>query len=120
MAASQTEGHRGSGSGDYPSPGWDGFHSGEANRNTIDELLHHAAVKNHGSGISSPELADFVDLMCILAQERIVGVGADQYDTGRGQKFEQLSEEQLRRELIEELIDVINYAAMLAVKVAAR
>lgn len=120
MATSQVEGHRSDGGGDYPPPGWDGFHSSEASRYSIDDLLHHAAVRNHGSGITSPELADFVDVMSILAMDRITGVGADQYDSGAGQKFEQLPEEQLRRELIEELLDVMNYAAMLAVKVAAR
>lgn len=120
MATSQAEGHRSDGSGDYPPPGWDGFHSGEADRNSIDELLHHAAVRNHGSGISSPELADFVDLACMLAVDRVLGVGAEQYDDGKGQRFERLTEDELKRELIEELLDVVVYACMIGIKVAAR
>ena len=75
------------------------------------------AVKHHGSGVTSAELAGFIDLMSMFAADRVEGVGNDQYSSSSGQRFEAMSEEELRHELVEELLDVINYVCMIAIKV---
>jgi len=82
----------------------------------LSELL---AVKHHGNGISSAELAEFHQALANAGKERFVGVGSQQYESLKGQKFETMSSKQLTDELIEELIDVQNYVTMLAIKVIA-
>ena len=47
-------------------------------------------------------------------------VGDDQYANGGRQKYEAMSEAELRHELIEELLDVIAYACMIGIKVVDR
>lgn len=68
--------------------------------------------------MTSSELAEHVMLLCEKAQERVLGVGADQYDDGiAGQRFESYTVDELLKEMQDELIDVINYAAMLSIMV---
>lgn len=85
----------------------------------ISDLLDLPAVKNHGSGISSAELAEFHQALADCGKERFLGVGSKQYETLRGQKFEGMDQDELQREMLEELIDVQNYVTMLAIKVIA-
>lgn len=120
MGDPEIKGSRSTGGDDYSSSRRDDIHQSEEDSSSIDELLSHEAVLRHGIGITSEQLADFVDVMCMLASERVLGVGAEQYDEGGRQKFEDMSEPELRQELIEELLDVVVYASMLALKVAAR
>jgi len=46
----------------------------------------------------------------------VLGIGAAQYDDGKGQKFEQFSFNDVVLELIDEIADAHNYLTMLAVK----
>lgn len=80
------------------------------------ELLDHPAVIKHGQGVSSLELQDFVDQMAEIAQARILTVGHEQYGQGKVQKFETMSGRELGEGLIEEIADVYNYIAMMAIK----
>lgn len=50
------------------------------------------------------------------AARRLLGVGADQYDEGDGQKFERMSVGELVDGLREELADIINYATMIDIQ----
>jgi hypothetical protein len=58
------------------------------------------------------------------AAERLLGVGADQYDDGDHQKFEAMTIDELVGGLREELADIVNYATMIDIQlqrwVAAR
>ena len=79
-------------------------------------------MRKHGEwpGAESSDLADFIELMSAFAADRVLTVGDDQYSNGGRQKYEAMSEAELRHELIEELLDVINYACMIAIKVIDR
>lgn len=46
------------------------------------------------------------------ARDRMLGVGADQYDEGAIQKFERMTPAELLDGAREEMLDLINYAAM--------
>jgi len=50
------------------------------------------------------------------ARTRITGVGAEQYDNGHSQKFEEMSVSELVTETLDELADVVNYCTFLAVQ----
>ena len=67
--------------------------------------------------MSSWDLADWQGEFSQYASGRILGIGAHQYDGAGSQKFEGLTVEELCDELVDELADVVNYAAMLAAKV---
>ena len=88
----------------------------------LEDLRDTPAVRKHGNwpGAESSELADFIDLMSSHAAERVMTVGDDNYANGGRQKYEAMSEAELRHELVEELLDVINYACMIAIKVIDR
>ena len=84
-------------------------------------LSEHVAVRNHGRGVGSENLANFVEAFADQAKARILGTGNLQYnldETGL-QRFEELSGEQLADELLDELLDVVNYCSMIAIKVLA-
>lgn len=88
----------------------------------LEDLRDTPAVRKHGDwpGASSEELADFIDLMSSHAADRVMTVGNEQYSNGGRQKYEAMSEAELRHELVEELLDVIAYASMIAIKVIDR
>ena len=88
----------------------------------LEDLRDTPAVRKHGDwpGAESSELADFIDLMSSYAAERVMTVGDEQYANGGRQKYEAMSEAELRHELIEELLDVIAYACMIGIKVVDR
>lgn len=81
--------------------------------------MNHPAVLKHGKGLSSADLASFVEAMSSLSQSRIKGIGADQYEDGGSQQFEGMSEQELIEYFLEEMADGINYLAMLSIKVLA-
>jgi hypothetical protein len=84
-------------------------------------LTDHLAVTNHGKGITSDTLGNFVECFADYTRGRIESTGRLQYelqDTG-GQRFEQLSASELCDELLDELADSIAYSSMIAVKVLA-
>ena len=79
-------------------------------------LAGHPAVVLHGTGISSTDLASFAEAFADYSRSRVLGIGAAQYDDGKGQKFEQFSFNDVVLELIDEIADAHNYLTMLAVK----
>ena len=90
---------------------------GDADR--IGPLLNHPAVKQHGTGINSVLLGDFIMGLARLSASRVVQEGDAEYNQGERQAFEDKTTDQLRREILEELADVVSYAAFLAIKVGA-
>lgn len=84
-------------------------------------LSDHVAVTNHGSGVGSGNLANFVACFADYSASRVLSTGRLQYELGGTgeQRFETLDAKELCDELVDELADVMNYAAMLAVKVLA-
>lgn len=89
---------------------------------TPSELLgDHVAVKNHGAGVGSLNLANFTECWANYGASRILNTGRLQYELGGTgeQRFETLSSRELCDELLDELSDAGNYIAMLAIKVLA-
>ena len=69
--------------------------------------------------MTSEQLADAVDVAIGACRERVLGVGADQYDDGSGvQKFETLPATELAAWLLEEADDLIVYSVMLRIRAA--
>ena len=85
----------------------------------IGPLLSHPAVKQHGTGINSALLGDYIMGLARLSASRVVHEGDVEYNQGERQAFEDKTTDQLRREILEELADVVSYAAFLAIKVGA-
>lgn len=79
-------------------------------------LAGHPAVVLHGTGISSTDLASFAEAFAYYSRSRVLGIGAAQYDDGKGQAFEGYSFNDVVLELIDEIADAHNYLTMLAVK----
>lgn len=85
----------------------------------VSDLKDLPAVRKHGRGVSSAELAEFHQALADLGKERFVAVGSKQYETLAGQKFEGMSRGRLVSELVDEILDVQNYCTMLAIKAIA-
>lgn len=62
--------------------------------------------------MKSTELAEEVKKIVVEAQNRITGVGAEQYARNDMQKFETMTMRELLIYMEEELLDQINYAVM--------
>lgn len=75
------------------------------------------AVLMHGDGTTTEVLDEFVGLWADYCRGRIRGNGAEQYADINGQAYERMTIDRLINELVDELADVSNYAAMLAVKI---
>lgn len=58
------------------------------------------------------ELSERIGQIVAEAQSRITGIGAQQYHTNDGQKFERMTMQALLEYSREEMLDLINYAAM--------
>jgi hypothetical protein len=68
--------------------------------------------------VTSEEHADAVAGIVEALRGRIVGVGAEQYDDGSGvQRFERRDVEQIRRDAVEEIDDLIVYACQLRLRI---
>lgn len=85
----------------------------------MDDLYAHPAVRKHGQGMTSEDLASFVEVLGSLAQSRVKGIGHEQYSMPDRQKFEDLSPEALAEYALEEYADAVSYAAMGAIKMLA-
>lgn len=85
----------------------------------ITTLRTSPAVRNHGEGVSSGELADFTELLAAFGAGRIEGTGAEQYAKGARQLFEGMTITELAEGFIEEVSDAQNYLAMMSIKVLA-
>jgi hypothetical protein len=69
--------------------------------------------------MTSEQLAAEVEEIIQSSRERILGIGAEQYDDGTGvQKFERLSLSELAAWLLEEADDLIVYSTMLRIRAA--
>ncbi|MFD9368562.1 hypothetical protein ACFWA6_12750 [Streptomyces sp. NPDC060020] len=68
--------------------------------------------------MTSEELADSVSDFIGECRSRILGIGAEQYDEGDGQKFEKMPLAGLIRYAREEAQDLAVYAAMLDIRLA--
>lgn len=70
--------------------------------------------------MTSEEFADSVDVIVRSLRTRILGVGAEQYDDGSGvQRFEGRALDCILIDAIEEIDDLIVYAAQLRLRVMA-
>lgn len=66
--------------------------------------------------MTSEEMADAVTEQIISIRSRILGTGDSQYSIGDKQKIEFKSDQQLIKEAIEELDDLLVYAAVLRMR----
>ena len=80
-------------------------------------LAAHPAVMLHGAGVTTEDLASYHEAFADYCRSRVKGVGAAQYDDGKGQKFEQLTFNDVLGELVDEIADAQNYLTMLSIKV---
>lgn len=67
-------------------------------------------------GMSSEDLANYVDQFIREAQARVRGVGDEQYSQGTHQKFEAMHPDELFEWAQEEVQDIAVYAAMLDIR----
>jgi hypothetical protein len=67
-------------------------------------------------GMTSQELADFQEVFTRWSRRRILTDGLKQYDRGDRQAFEDLDFPTLIVYAQEELADIVNYCAMLSIK----
>ena len=67
-------------------------------------------------GMTSKQLADFQELFTHWSRQRILTDGLQQYDRGDRQAFEDLDFPTLITYAQEELADIVNYCAMLSIK----
>jgi len=65
--------------------------------------------------MTAKELAQYQKAFTRHARSRLLGIGAEQYSEVKGQRFETYSINRLISEAQDELADVVNYAAMLAI-----
>ena len=82
-------------------------------------LARHPAVRQHGQGVPTTELAQFIQLLTDAAKDRVAGVGDEQYGGEVLQKFERASIDDYVGELLEEVYDIQAYLAIIALKVIA-
>lgn len=84
-------------------------------------LSEHPAVRDHGSGVYSSDLADFTRALAEAAASRMEGIGDAQYgqDEYGLQKFETRDIDQYVNELLEELADVMSYLSIITIKILA-
>lgn len=66
--------------------------------------------------MNSAQLADEVETLVRNCRERVMGVGDEQYSEGDTQKFERLPLTSVVDYALEEVEDIVNYAAMLHIR----
>jgi len=86
----------------------------------VHQLLNHPAVLNHGKGINSVLLGDFIMGLARLSASRVVHEGDREYNLGGRQAFEDKSDDEIKQEIVEELADVVSYCAFLCMKLGAK
>jgi len=85
----------------------------------MDNLFEHPAVVLHGSGTSAPVLADFCEQLAEFAGDRVVSLGATQYDDEELSGVERKSLEDLKVDALEEIADAMFYLSAMAAKILA-
>lgn len=101
---------RGPGSESY----WLGYSDGHTDREDTSDYWEPPSFPSRG--MTAKQLADFQRDFTQYARGRILGVGAEQYSDGVGQKFEGYSVNRLISEMQDEMADVVNYAAMISIQ----
>ena len=86
----------------------------------VRQLLNHPAVLNHGQGINSVLLGDFIMGLARLSASRVVNEGDREYNLGDRQSFEDKTSDEIKQEIVEELADVVSYCAFLCMKLGAK
>lgn len=86
----------------------------------VYQLLNHPAVLNHGQGINSVLLGDFIMGLARLSASRVVNEGDREYNLGDRQSFEDKTSDEIKQEIVEELADVVSYCAFLCMKLGAK
>lgn len=66
--------------------------------------------------MTSEEFADSVTQLISHARSRVLGIGHHQYSKGDEQQFETMTLEQLLEWAEEEVVDTVNYVAMLHIR----
>mgnify|MGYP000488625880 CR=1 FL=1 len=66
--------------------------------------------------MTSEELAAYQEKFTAQARARVMGTGREQYDRGSRQQFEDYTFTRLIDETKEELLDIVNYATMMAIR----
>ena len=93
---------------------------GGGDTRSVHQLLNHPAVLNHGQGINSVLLGDFIMGLARLSASRVVNEGDREYNLGDRQSFEDKTSDEIRQEIVEELADVVSYCAFLCMKLGAK
>jgi len=78
---------------------------------SMTRILRHPAVTKYGSGVSSADLADFVQLVSDTAALRVLRQGDAEYG-GEIQAFELKDNPAFAQDIAEELLDTVNYVVM--------
>ena len=73
-------------------------------------------VRAPSYGMTSYQLFEHQRRFTQWAADRLLGVGAQQYDRGGEQKFERMTVDELVDGLREELADIVNYATMIDIQ----
>lgn len=68
--------------------------------------------------MTSEELAKEIEETVHLAQERVTGIGDQQYSTADVQRFEDVPIDKVMQDIEEEALDIISYGVMLRIRVA--
>jgi len=83
-------------------------------------LATHPAVTTYLRGVHPEHLASFQTALARAARNRLTGIGAQQYTLPDGrQKFEEMDGDDLTQAMLEEVLDIQNYLAMLAIRLLA-
>jgi hypothetical protein len=105
----------GRGAGTRPRFDWVGFDR-EVRRHADGDVRGAGTPAAPEHGLSANALFDYQRTFTRYAANRLLTVGAAQYDEGASQKFEDMSIGVLIDGLREELADVINYATMIDIQ----
>jgi len=78
---------------------------------SMNRIMRHPAVTKYGTGVSSAELADLVQVVADTAALRVLRQGDAEYG-GDIQAFELKDNPAFAQDVAEELLDTINYVVM--------
>lgn len=97
---------------------WDDLFSAPADT-PVHPLGDHLAVLTYGRGVSTADLASFIDCVADEASRRIKTTGHEQYGQKPLQKFETLTLDELIDEATAEIADFFAYGAMALIRLLA-
>lgn len=85
----------------------------------VDLLITMPAVSAYQKGVSTDDLAAFLEAFSSMARSRVAGAGAQEYAQGPLQVFETKDTGDLAQDVLEELADAQNYIAMMGLRLLA-